>query len=66
VPEVSELIDLQRAFISARLSPRTIDQVMATSGKPISQKMTYVLALAIFGGFDLFPAHDSSRRDRSE
>jgi hypothetical protein len=51
-----ELLDLERAFISARLPHSSIDQIMATSGKAISPKMTYALVLVIFADYELFPA----------
>ena len=42
--------------------PWRIGLVQASSAKPISRKTTLLLALVIFDGYELFPAHDDSDR----
>jgi hypothetical protein len=46
--------------------PWRIKLVQASSEKPISRKMTLLLALVIFKGYELFPAHDATPHNRPE
>jgi hypothetical protein len=43
------------------LWPWRIEHVRTSSSKPISKEMTLLLALVIFDGYELFPAHDRRR-----
>lgn len=57
-----ELAELRRTLIRQPDHWRWINQVMASSGKAISPKMTYLLALVIFEGYELFPASKQRRK----
>ena len=41
--------------------PWRVEQIAATSGKPISKKMTLLLALVVFEGYELFPGRKKER-----
>lgn len=43
------------------LAKADVEYVRATSGKPISQEMTVILALVLFDGYTLFPTERERR-----
>lgn len=51
---IVELVDLRHAVGPY---PYRTELIQASAGKAISERMTLLLALVAFGGYELFPAH---------
>jgi hypothetical protein len=50
----AELRELRRAVGPW---PWRVGQIRASAGKDLSERMTLILALVVFDGYELFPAH---------